>query len=101
MKNQVGKKYDTNKPKLSLVSKESLEGEAAALEYGLAKYGKNNYKLGMDWSRLIDASLRHIFAFADKEDTDSESKLNHLYHAKANIGMLIYYYQNKIGKDDR
>lgn len=96
-----GVKFDQNKPDLSILTSESLNGEAAAFTYGANKYGKNNYKLGMDWSRVISASLRHIFAFNAKEDNDPESKLNHLYHAKACLAMLIYYYENKLGKDDR
>jgi hypothetical protein len=98
---KTGVKNDAGKPKLSLVSYESIAGEARALEYGLTKYGKNNYKLGMEWSRLLDATGRHLFAFSHGEDIDSDSKLNHLYHAKANLGMLIYYYEKKLGKDDR
>lgn len=96
-----GIKHDTGKPPLSLISYESLIGEARALEYGAAKYGKNNYKLGMDWSRLLDAAMRHISAFAHGESLDPESKLSHLFHAKASLGMLIYYVENELGKDDR
>ena len=94
-------KHDKDKPKLSLVSRESLSGEARAMEYGMGKYGRNNYKSGMDWTRMLDASLRHITAFAGGETFDDESKLNHLYHAKACLGMLIYYYENNLGEDDR
>ena len=96
-----GTKHDKGKAKLSLISFESMAGEAKAMEYGIQKYSRNNYKAGMDWTRLIDASLRHLVAFAHKEDVDKESLLNHLYHCKANLGMLIYYYENKLGKDDR
>jgi hypothetical protein len=96
-----GVKHDSGKPMLSLLTKESLIGEARAFEYGMKKYAKNNYKKGMAWSRVIDAALRHLIAFNEKEDFDPESKLNHLYHAKACLGMLIYYYENKVGKDDR
>ena len=96
-----GVKFDSNKPKLSLVSLESVAGEAAAMTYGANKYGKNNYKGGMDWSRLLDAALRHISQYNSGEDLDKESGLNHIYHAKANLGMLIYYIENKLGKDDR
>lgn len=96
-----GKKNDQGKAQLSLVSLESLTGEAKAMEFGKGKYGRNNYKGGMDWTRLLDACLRHTYAFINKEDNDPESKLNHLYHAKANLGMLIYFYENKLGKDDR
>lgn len=96
-----GIKHDTGKPPLSLISYESLIGEARALEYGAGKYGKNNYKLGMDWSRLLDAAMRHISAFAHGESNDPESSLSHLFHAKASLGMLIYYVENELGKDDR
>lgn len=96
-----GVKHDSGKPQLSLLSRESLEYEARAFEFGAKKYAKNNYKKGMDWSRVIDAALRHVTAFNAKEDFDSESNLNHLAHAKACIAMLIYYYENKVGNDDR
>lgn len=94
-------KYDTGKPQLSLVSYESLSGEARAMEYGLRKYSRNNYKQGMEWSRLLDASMRHITKYAGGTDIDSESGLNHLYHAKACLGMLIFYIENNLGVDDR
>ena len=96
-----GIKFDSEKPPLSILTKESLIAEARAFEYGAKKYNRNNYKLGMDWSRIIDATLRHLISFNNKEDFDDESKLNHLWHAKACLAMLIYYYENKVGKDDR
>lgn len=96
-----GVKHDQGKPRLSLLSKESLVAEARAFEYGAIKYDKNNYKKGMEWSRVLDAALRHITAFNSKEDLDQESGLNHLFHAKACLAMLIYYYENKVGTDDR
>lgn len=96
-----GVKHDQGKPRLSLLSKESLIAEARAFEYGAIKYDKNNYKKGMEWSRVLDAALRHITAFNAKQDMDTESGLNHLWHAKACLAMLIYYYENKVGTDDR
>lgn len=96
-----GTKFDSGKPKLSLLTRESLAAEARAFEYGAKKYDKNNYKKGMAWSRVIDAALRHLTAFNAGESIDSESGLCHLDHAKACLGMLVYYYENKIGKDDR
>jgi hypothetical protein len=96
-----GKKFDQGKPKVSLVSKEFIYGTARALEYGVEKYGKGNYKLGMKWSRVIDAAFRHLLAFSDKEEVDTESLLPHLFHAAACLNMLIYYYETKSGEDDR
>lgn len=96
-----GVKHDQGKPMLSLLTKESLVAEARAFEYGMRKYNKHNYKLGMDWSRVLDAAMRHLVAFSNGETYDEESKLNHLWHCKACLAMLIYYYENNIGKDDR
>lgn len=98
---KTGKKYDKGKPKLSLVNRETLNGIAQAMEYGALKYGRDNYKNGMDWTRVLDALLRHATAYISKEDNDSESKLNHMYHVGACVNMLLYYIENNIGKDDR
>lgn len=101
-KKKTGKKYDSGKPKLSILTKESLVAEARAFEYGENKYkDRDNYKNGLAWTRVIDAALRHITEFNSKKDFDKESGLNHLWHAKACLAMLIYYYENKVGKDDR
>ena len=74
---------------------------ARALEYGAKKYDRNNYKKGMDWTRVCDAALRHITAWAEGEDVDQESGLNHIAHAQACLAMLSYYITNKVGTDDR
>lgn len=97
----VALKHDNGKPKLSLVNRECLNGIAKAMEYGMLKYEKNNYKKGMEWSRVLDALLRHATAWGEKEELDPESALNHLYHAGACINMLLYYIENNVGKDDR
>ena len=94
-------KNDKGKVPLSILTRESLEAEARAFEYGARKYDRNNYKDGMAWTRMLDAALRHIIAFNDGEDLDKESHLCHLAHAKACLAMLIYYYENKVGEDDR
>lgn len=94
-------KYDHDKAKLSLIPYEALKQEAFALAYGAEKYGKNNYKKGMEWSRLIDATLRHIHSFNNGEDVDKESLICHLGHAKANLSILIFYIENNLGVDDR
>jgi hypothetical protein len=101
MEENSGKKNDQGKPQLSLITRESLAAEARAFAYGAKKYDKNNYKKGMDWSRIIDALMRHTAAFNAKEDLDPESGLCHLDHMKACVAMLVYYHENKVGKDDR
>lgn len=100
-KTKGGVKFDNGKAPLSWIPRKILEEEANVFLYGSKKYARNNYKKGMEWSRVIDAALRHLYAFADGENFDKESKLHHLSHCKANLTMLMYYYFNNKGKDDR
>lgn len=94
-------KHDKGKAKISMVTTELMEGISHAMEYGAKKYSKNNFKSGMEWSRVLDATYRHLNKFKDKVELDEESNLPHLYHAAACLNMLLYYYENKVGEDDR
>lgn len=98
---QEGLKNDDGKPPISMIPRPALEQEAKVFAFGAGKYGRDNYKLGMDWTRLIDASLRHIVAFNSGEDLDPESNLHHLAHARSNLGMLLEYITHDLGNDDR
>lgn len=94
-------KFDKEKPKISLVPSELIIGVAEAMQYGANKYSRNNWKGGCNWTRLYDATQRHLMAWNDKDTFDDESKLNHLKHAAANIAFLLYYTAHNIGEDDR
>lgn len=96
-----GTKHDMGKPPLSWIPRSVLEQEAQVLAFGATKYGRNNYKKGMEWSRVLDAALRHIYAFVDGENTDNETSLSHLAHAKCNLTMLMYFVEHNKGIDDR
>lgn len=78
-----------------------MESEARVLMFGAKKYEKNNWKKGMDWSRMYDAALRHIFASLNGEDIDPESGEDHLAHARCCLGFLLEYKSKNIGSDDR
>jgi hypothetical protein len=97
----TGVKHDSGKDPYSLVPKELIAGAARALAFGAERYGKNNFKGGMKWSRVIDAALRHLYAYAHGENNDPDSGLCHIDHAAANVGMLLYYIKNEVGADDR
>lgn len=96
-----GVKHDQDKPDLSLLPREALEETAKAFMWGEKKYGRHNFKNGMDWHRPAAASLRHIVSHLSGEDNDPESGVSHLAHAAASIFMLLYYVKNKVGKDTR
>lgn len=101
---KTGSKNDSNyleKPPLDLVTLEFLEETAKALGFGAAKYSRNNFKGGIDHTRLIAAILRHINQYNAGQDLDSESGLSHLAHAAASLNMLIWMVKNRPELDDR
>lgn len=95
------KKFDNGKPPLSLIPGIALEMCAEALAYGAVKYSADGFKSGMKHRRILNAALRHIYKYADGEDTDKESGLSHISHALASLCMLAYHLQNHPNLDDR
>ena len=89
------------KPPISMIPRSALEAEAAVLAFGAKKYERNNWKKGMEWTRLIDSAMRHLLAFNDGETLDPESGLSHLAHAKCCLSFLIEYQKKGLGTDDR
>lgn len=96
-----GKKYDEGKPPLGMIPYEALIEEARVMAYGAQKYDRDNWRAGIAWSRLIDASLRHITAFNSGENTDRETGLSHLAHARCCLGFLLNYITTHPELDDR
>ena len=96
-----GVKFDAGKPPLGLIPRQALEAEAQVMAFGANKYGRDNWRGGMDWTRLSDAALRHITAFVDGEDVDPETGLPHLAHARCCLAFLLAYSELELGRDDR
>lgn len=97
----TAKKYDTGKPKLSLIPSEPLMDLARVFMFGAEKYGKGNWRSGFDYSRLYDAVMRHLMAWFEGEDMDPESGLPHLSHATWGLIILRYFQIKGEGTDDR
>lgn len=96
-----GKKSDEGKPPISLIPRIAMEQEAHVLAFGRKKYEAHNWAKGMKWSRLIDALLRHAFAYADGEDLDPETGISHMAHVRCEAGFLLDYEKNHRELDDR
>lgn len=96
-----GKKFDEGKPRMGLIATSALWALAKVLTMGASKYGDSNWRLGMDWHRPYDAAQRHLTAWWDGEDKDSESGHSHLWHAFTEIMFLIEYEAKGIGRDTR
>lgn len=96
-----GRKNDNGKPPITLIPREAIEGAARAFDFGARKYDRHNFRNGIDMSRLLDASMRHILAYANGEDLDPESGLSHLDHGIASLCMAKFMEANRPERDDR
>ena len=94
-------KFDKGKPPVGLIPRTAVLAEAEVLAFGAQKYARDNWRKGMDWTRLSDAALRHILAWVDGEDRDGETGISHLAHARCCLGFLLEYEKFDIGTDDR
>lgn len=82
------KKYDSHKPRYSLLPLNALQSTVAVLEFGAQKYGPNNWSLCSDPIRYYDAAMRHLIAFKSGELLDPESGHPHLSHAICSLMFL-------------
>jgi len=96
-----GKKFDSGKAPVSLISSEALLQEASVLAMGRDKYGAHNWRGGLEWTRVCDALLRHVLAWKDGEDLDPESGLSHIAHARACTGFILEYIKTHPELDNR
>ena len=94
-------KHDDKKPSLGLLPGAALLEVAKVLDFGAVKYDEHNWRQGFVWSRLYDASLRHIFAYIGGEDKDPESGLSHIAHAICGLLFLLEHEIKGYGNDDR
>lgn len=82
--------YGNAKPPMHLVPAASTIHEAMAFGDGAAKYGPYNWReKTVSASTYIGAALRHIAAWFDGENIDPVSKVHHLGHAKACLGIIL------------
>lgn len=82
-------KADAGKPRLSLVPLQVIFDIAQVREYGNEKYGDPNNWKAVEFSRYVDAMLRHALAFVeDPKGKDEESGIEHYKHLACNIAFI-------------
>jgi hypothetical protein len=96
-----GLRYNSGKAEIHQIPTSTFIGISKVLMYGAKKYEKNNFRKGMVWTIPYDCLMRHMFSWLDGQEVDEESGLSHLYHAAANIMMLIEYEKTCPELDDR
>lgn len=98
---KLGLKYDNGKPSIGLIPNKALVQIADVFDFGAKKYGRHNYREGLQFSRLIDAAYRHLGAFNDGEDLDPESGKSHIAHLGCCVTMLLTFMKEHPELDDR
>lgn len=85
-----GRKFDTGKPRWSLLPEGAVAEVIQVLEYGAKKYAEDNWRFVDDGQRrYYDAAMRHIDAWWRGESKDPETGLSHLSHATCCL-MFLY-----------
>lgn len=101
MSDVSGKKFDNEKTDMDLLSPYALEKIAQVMTYGKQKYGRDNWRGGIVYSRLLAAVMRHINAYRKGETLDPETGLSHLSHASCGLMMLLEFEETRPDLDDR
>ncbi len=90
-----GDRFNEGKLKWSNVEFKSLEPLVRVLMFGEQKYGKNNWRKGLDKDEILESAMRHLIAMLDGEETDLESGLPHVGHLLCNC----MFYQHECNKE--
>lgn len=78
------------KPRIHLVPPASIVYQALGMQNGAEKYGPYNWRDNKVIASIyVDATQRHLLAWFDGEDIASDSKVPHLAHSIACIGIII------------
>ena len=96
-----GIKHDGGKTQWHLLPHEAVEGAVRVLMHGAKKYSAFNWAKGMPYTRVLDATQRHLNAIYQGEDKDPDSGLDHVDHAICELVFLKYYMIHGVGEDDR
>jgi hypothetical protein len=94
-------KFDDEKPRIDLVDPLFLEELGMVLGFGARKYAANNWRKGLDVSRIIAAAYRHLGAINRGEDIDPESGLPHTGHLACCVMFLSWTLKKRPDCDDR
>lgn len=98
---ETGGAKATNNVRMDMIPVNALQEIGRDYGYGAAKYGRDNWKKGYEWSLSYAALLRHLTAFWGGESRDPEGDFHHLaavcFHAIA----LMEFEKYGLGTDDR
>ena len=94
-----GRKIDGNKLEYGLLPPLALEETVKVLTFGAQKYERDNWQVVPDSKRrYFDALQRHVWAWKQGEQIDTESGIHHLAHAMCCL-MFLYEHDVKYSKE--
>jgi hypothetical protein len=89
-----GRKFDGGKLQYGLIPPQALKATVEILTFGAQKYEPDNWKYVPDAKRrYFDALQRHLWAWKEGEQNDTETGKNHLAHA---LCCLMFLYEHDI-----
>ena len=87
----TGVKYDSDKPRFSLLPLKQVWDIVAVLEACAKKYAPDNWqKVPNAENRYFDAAMRHLCAWRSGEKRDPKTNLPHLAHAACCLLFLMW-----------
>jgi len=90
----LGVKYDSDKPRWSLLPFKALQEVVEVLTFGAKKYASDNWKIVPNaQERYIDAAYRHLADWNSGEKKDPETNKSHLAHAICCLLFLLWFEQ--------
>lgn len=84
----AGIKHDHMKRDFTLLPWDSVEEIVKVLEFGAAKYARDNWK-NVEADRYVKAAFRHLVAYSQGEQNDKESGMPHLAHLGCCVLFLL------------
>lgn len=89
-----GRKFDGGKLQYGLLPPCALKEVVQVLTFGAEKYEPDNWIHVPDSKRrYFDAAMRHLWAWKEGEQYDSETGANHIAHA---ICCLMFLYEHDV-----
>ena len=97
----LGRKFDTNKPRWSLLPFKEVEEIVKVLTFGAKKYEDNNWMHVTPFKdRYFSALQRHLTAWWSGKKVDPDSSFSHLAHAGCCL-LFLMWGDNNIDKIDQ
>ncbi len=98
---KTGGEKNTKPQRFDLIPWAAVSEIAEVYGMGAKKYSDHNWRKGYDWGLSFAALHRHLALWAEGEDIDEESGLNHLAHVGWHVLTLLTFTREHSDLDDR